>query len=500
MVVGDDMQMPPSQHFGSTLELDEEEQQVDAESILDLASKRLGNTISLRWHYRSRHESLINFSNKYFYEDRLEVFPSPRHLGGPLGVKRVEVQGSYRSGVNVPEAKAVIVQLKQCMSEYPEESIGVVAMNAKQQDYINEQLNMLKDTDKVVAEYFDRWEQDPLNTLFVKNLENVQGDERDTIIISSVYGRDQDGNMFKRFPLINTATGHRRLNVLFTRAKNRVILVTSLKASDVKLDENSHRGKKALRDYIEYAGTGRLEVGEIEAAAQADSDFEIHVMQRLAQAGYKPVPQVGVKGFKIDIGVGHPDYSDGYIAGVESDGATYHSSPQARDRDKIRQDILQSLGWKIYRIWSTDWFANPDKETEKMLDWLSSAWSPDRKVKQTEGVSDRESEKLELVAEPAGTQRSVTSNDQIITYYSVDSEVFEVWNDGVYNGWVERERENRIEQASYGLAMNEIKGANFIATAIDRSGVEQEKSFNSVEPAVIWVYTKFFEAKSNDSL
>ena len=135
-----------------------------------------------------------------------------------------------------------------------------------------------------------------------------------------------------------------------------------------------------------------------------------------------------------------------------------------------------------------------------MLDWLSSAWCPDRKVKQTEGVSDRESEKLELVDEPAGTQRSVTFNDQIITYYSVDSEVFEVWNDGVYNGWVERERENRIEQASYGLAMNEIKGANFIATAIDRSGVEQEKSFNSVEPAVIWVYTKFIEAKSNDSL
>lgn len=489
VVVGDDMQMPPSQFFGSGLDYDdEEEQQVDAESILDLAGKRLGNTISLRWHYRSRHDSLISFSNKYFYGDRLEVFPSPRHLGGTLGVKRVDVKGSYKQGVNVPEAQAVIVQLKQCMSEYPEESIGVVAMNAKQQDYINEQLNMLKDTDPVVARYFDRWEQDPLNSLFVKNLENVQGDERDTIIISTVYGPDADGNMFQRFPLINTATGHRRLNVLFTRAKNRVILVTSMRASDVKLDDNSHRGKKALRDYIEYAGTGRLESGEVSAAAQADSDFELHVMERLAQAGYKPVPQVGVKGFRIDIGVTHPDYPDGFIAGIECDGATYHSSPQARDRDKIRQDILQGLGWKIYRIWSTDWFSDPVKETEKMLSWLSQVWSPDRRSIPRKSDDQATPEEMGLDAEPSGTRRTVAALGKHIDYYSIDSEVFEVWNDGRYNGWVERERENRIEQATYGTAMNVITDSKFLAYVSLPDGDEVTNEFNSLERAVAWVY------------
>lgn len=511
VVVGDDMQMPPSQGFMAGLDYaEDDEPEVDSESILELASNRLGNTISLRWHYRSRHESLINFSNRYFYEDRLEIFPSPRDAGGTLGVTRVKVEGSYKQSVNVKEAEAVIVQLKRCMADYPDDSIGVVAMNAKQAEFINEQLDMYKDTDPVVSKYFDRWNEDPLNFLFVRNLENVQGDERDTIIISTVYGPDEKGNMYQRFPLINSATGHRRLNVLYTRAKNRVILVTSMNASDVKLEDRSTRGKKALRDYIEYAGTGRLDMGDVDLMAQADSDFELHVMERLKIAGYDPVPQVGVRGFRIDIGVRHPDYPDGFIAGIECDGATYHSSPQARDRDKIRQDTLQSLGWKIYRIWSTDWFADPLKETEKMLSWLGQASGigsrrnekvempvpefPDEKADTGSDMSEDVTANTQLASrgifidEPSGTRRQVDSIGGPIYYYTVDSETFDVWNEGSYNGWVERKRVNKIESATFGSAMNDIAESTFIAEASMPDGENPTQDFRSLEQAVGWVY------------
>jgi hypothetical protein len=511
VVVGDDMQMPPSQGFMAGLDYaEDDEPEVDSESILELASNRLGNTISLRWHYRSRHESLINFSNRYFYEDRLEVFPSPRDAGGTLGVTRVKVDGSYKQSVNVREAEAVIVQLKRCMADYPDDSIGVVAMNAKQAEFINEQLDMYKDTDPVVSRYFDRWNDDPLNFLFVRNLENVQGDERDTIIISTVYGPDDKGNMYQRFPLINTATGHRRLNVLFSRAKNRVILVTSMNASDVKLEDRSTRGKKALRDYIEYAGTGRLDAGDVDLMAQADSDFELHVMERLKVAGYEPVPQVGVRGFRIDIGVRHPNYPDGFIAGIECDGATYHSSPQARDRDKIRQDILQSLGWKIYRIWSTDWFSDPLKETDKMLNWLNQVGGVDKRRAQhhekpvdsylEENVVTTSESSSEMafqaesvsrgvfIDEPSGTRRQVDNIDGPIHYYTVDSETFDVWNEGRYNGWVERKRVNKIESATFGSAMSDIAESTFIAEASMPDGENPTKEFRSLEQAVGWVF------------
>ena len=368
VVVGDDQQMPPSEIFKSLR--DDDEHEIDSESILDLAKKRLGKTISLQWHYRSSHESLISFSNKNFYNDRLQVCPSPKGIKTGLGVSRIQVKGAYKKSLNIPEAKEVITQLKKCVVKYPKDSIGIVAMNKTQQDYINEQLNEMKYTDPIVSEYFERWEKNLLESPFVKNLENVQGDERDTIIISTVYGPEDSGRTKQNFPLINTDKGHRRLNVLFTRAKKRIFLVTSMRPSDIKLEQGiPSMGKKILRDYIEYAASGRLEVGE-NTGAQPENDFELSVVERLKIAGYEPVPQVGVGRYRIDIGVKHPDYHDGYIAGIEADGATYHSSPEARDRDKIRQDVLESQGWNIYRIWSTDWFDDPDKQTQKMLDWL----------------------------------------------------------------------------------------------------------------------------------
>ena len=369
VVVGDDKQMPPSSFFKFTIDEENEESEIEGESILDLATGRFREVISLRWHYRSQHESLIQFSNNQFYKDMLEVIPSAHHKCGDLGVERIKVDGAYKGGLNIDEALTMIHAVREFIIKYPHLSVGMVTMNTKQRDFIEEEFLRLADKDTAVREYVDKWSNEELNYPMIRSLERVQGDERDAIFISTVYGPDKDGKMYQRFPLINTDHGHRRLNVLFTRARRKVVLVTSMDPSHIKLDENSKHGKRALRDYIEYAATGRLETGKV-TGESADSDFEVAVSEVLETAGFKVTPQVGVRGFKIDLGVEHQDYPNGFLAGIECDGATYHSSRFARDRDAIRQDILESLGWKIYRVWSTDWFKDSKRETEKMLKWL----------------------------------------------------------------------------------------------------------------------------------
>ena len=366
VVVGDNQQLPPTSFFRTNLDSDEEEQEVETESILDLASTRLSDTRLLRWHYRSRHPDLIRFSNKKFYNDRLQTFPSPVNNASELGITHIFSNGYYKSSVNVEEAKQVVRQARQCMAEFPDLSIGIVAMNVHQKDLIREEFERLMEEDRIVGDYVQSWSED-LEEFIIKNLENIQGDERDIIIISTVYGRDEDaGTIYQRFTGVNSVYGHRRLNVLFSRAKRRLILVTSLRATDVRLTERQNLGVRIFREYLEYAATGRLESGDI-GGGEPDSDFEIMVAEALQNAGYRATAQVGVVGFRIDLGVSHDDYPHGYLAGIECDGATYHSSASARDRDRIRQDVLEGLGWKIYRIWSTDWFANPEVETEKLL-------------------------------------------------------------------------------------------------------------------------------------
>ncbi len=200
----------------------------------------------------------------------------------------------------------------------------------------------------------------------MKNLENVQGDERDVIFISTVYGPDAaTGVVMNRFGPINGIHGHRRLNVLFTRAKNRVEVFTSMRPGDIRVGDGSQPGVHALRAYLEYAENGKLEPGET-SGREPDSEFEELVLERLRGKGFEVTPQVGVAGYFIDLAVKHPKRS-GYLLGIECDGATYHSSRSARDRDRLRQEVLERLHWNIYRIWSTDWFHNPEEELRRLL-------------------------------------------------------------------------------------------------------------------------------------
>jgi hypothetical protein len=383
IVVGDPNQLPPTDFFAASDDDDDaavdddgrpiETMKVDTESILDLANTRFQHRRRLKWHYRSQHEGLIQFSNRQFYDRDLIVFPSPTTDDDLLGVKNVYVGGRYEASINEVEAKAVIEEAFRLMRSYPERSIGIATMNAKQTELIRNEFDRLILEAPEVRSYIDNY-AGTIDEFFIKNLENVQGDERDIILISTVYGPDKNGVVMQRFGPMNREVGWRRLNVLVTRAKLSTRIFTSLRPEDIKVTPSSSRGLIAFKSYLTYAANGAQH--EDASGGAPDSDFEIFVADAIRSAGYEVVPQVGVEGFRIDMGVRHPHYPIGFIAGVECDGASYHSGLTIRDRDRIRQTVLEQMGWNIYRVWSTDWFADPLREMAKLITSLE-AWRKD---------------------------------------------------------------------------------------------------------------------------
>lgn len=377
IVVGDPKQLPPTSFFSRSQNEDETQPQmaaVDAESILDVASSHFRPIRSLRWHYRSRHESLIAFSNDKFYRGNLVVFPSPYPRKRGLGVRSHYVRNAvYESQMNPQEAARVVDFVVDHILHQPDQSLGVVALNIRQRDLIAELLDDRLKTITSAQAFRDKWIDQGLG-LFVKNLENVQGDERDAIIISTTFGPPPGGTKPRQnFGPISQKGGWRRLNVLFTRAKSSVLLVTSLKDTDIVVGNGTPEGTKALRDYLTFAATGRLHLDQGHATGGApESPFEESVIAALRGHGFDCEPQVGVASFRIDIGVRHPRYPHLFLAGIECDGASYHSGITVRDRDRIRQEILESLGWKgkLWRIWSTEWFRNPRPELRKLVAFL----------------------------------------------------------------------------------------------------------------------------------
>ncbi|MEM9219219.1 MAG: DUF4011 domain-containing protein [Cyanobacteria bacterium P01_F01_bin.150] len=374
VVVGDPKQLPPTDFFRTRVDpaldndSDDEADAIDDESILDMALKVFYPARRLKWHYRSHHESLIAFSNQQFYDNSLTIFPSSKSQFA-VDYHYVE-DGAYHSSTNVPEMKTVAEATANFIRQHPDLSLGIVTLNQKQQQLLLDEMDRLFALHEDLEQY--RMErEDTLEPFFVKNLENVQGDERDVIFISTVYGPEKPGMpVMQRFGPINSRSGHRRLNVLFTRAKERVVIFSSMQPGDIRPSPTSNRGVHVLKDYLNYAQTQRLQTATA-TGREPDSDFEIFVADRLRECGYKVVPQVGVSGYFIDLAVVDPQRSGTYLLGIECDGATYHSSKAARDRDRLRQQVLERLGWKIYRIWSTDWFTNSTKEIEKLKKYIA---------------------------------------------------------------------------------------------------------------------------------
>jgi len=370
MVVGDTNQLPPTSFFRKMIEDDEvdDDDAVLEESILELANGVFRPARRLRWHYRSKHSGLISFSNQHIYDNNLIVFPSPSESRPDMGVSLVPVPGRYKSGVNGEEAAEMIRATLRFMREHPDRSLGVVTLNQKQRDLLLEEWEHALAKDAHAARYVEDWNErnDGLERFFIKNLENVQGDERDVIFIGTVYGPEQPGGtVMQRFGPISGLAGRRRLNVLFSRAKQQIVTFSSMTAADIKADEHANQGAFMMKRWLEYSVTGILQGGQT-TGLEPDSEFEVYVINQLRSMGFEPVPQVGVSGFRIDIGVRHPSWPHGFIMGVECDGATYHSSRSARDRDRLREDVLRGLGWDLHRIWSTDWFTNPAKEAARL--------------------------------------------------------------------------------------------------------------------------------------
>jgi very-short-patch-repair endonuclease len=380
VVVGDQKQLPPTDFFARSAEAtdgeDDEYEDIDDESILESCQKTFGQRRSLKWHYRSHCESLIRFSNEQFYQNELVTFPASKP--DSFAIDLISVGGVFQARCNPVEANRVAEEAVTFMRHHADRgesdipSLGIVAINIQQRNLIQEELNRLVADDILVEQYCEKVAAKG-EELFVKNLENVQGDERDFIFVSMTYGPEPDSSVLKqRFGPINRKQGHRRLNVLFSRARMRIGLFSSFGSADVVPGPNSSEGVHVLRKYLEYAEMrGRISITQ-RPNRNADSDFEVEVAERLRSRGYVVDYQVGVSGYRIDLGVRHPDHPEYYLAGIECDGAAYHSSKSARDRDRLREEVLRDKGWEIARVWSTDWFDNPTLQTARLVQKLES--------------------------------------------------------------------------------------------------------------------------------
>lgn len=369
IVVGDTKQMPPTDFFSRDIELEDDDNSTsDIESILSLFKAKGALERYLSWHYRSRHESLIAVSNVEFYDRKLIVFPSSGTNEKASGLKFNHQPDSVydrgRTRTNKLEAKLVAEAVIEHARSNLELSLGVVAFSVAQRDLIQIEVELLRRNHPELEEFFtSKHISEPF---FIKNLENVQGDERDVIFISIGYGRNESGRIAKEFGPVIREGGERRLNVLISRAKMAMEVFCNFRADELELESNSSHGLRALKHFLKYAEHGELDI-PIETGKDADSPFEVEVANALREKNINIELQVGTAGYFIDIAIKHPTKPGKYLLAVECDGASYHSSKSARDRDRLRQGVLESLGWRFHRIWSTDWFRNPNKELEKVL-------------------------------------------------------------------------------------------------------------------------------------
>ena len=364
IIVGDPKQLPPTNFFGRNEE-DEDiaDHEKDLESILDEAKASGIPVRDLRWHYRSRSESLIAFSNHHYYQNRLVTFPSPTVEDRAVRLHKVP-DGVYdrgKSRTNRIEAEAVAGEAVKRMKGWlalPDKSrptLGIITFNAQQQSLIMDLLDAAR-RDGPELEWF--FADERVEPTIVKNLENVQGDERDVILFSITFWKDAAGKLTMDFGALNRDGGERRLNVAVTRARQELIVFSGFTADQIDPNRTKALAVHHLKTFLDYA-----ERGAIALPAQAegslggfDSPFEQAVAEQLERRGWMIVPQVGISGFRIDLGIRHPDLAGAYLAGVECDGASYHSAATARDRDKVREQVLKGLGWNILRVWSTDWW------------------------------------------------------------------------------------------------------------------------------------------------
>ncbi len=424
IIVGDPKQLPPTNFFGRAEDDSDddemEDHEKDLESILDEAKASGIPTMQLNWHYRSSHESLIAFSNYHYYGNELITFPSAVTADRGVSLKYLP-NGTFdrgKSRTNREEARAIVSdavgRMKHWMKLPPEQrpTLGVITFNSQQQSLVQDLFDQARRDAPEIEWFFDDSQIEPT---VVKNLENVQGDERDVMLFSIAFGPDATGKIPLNFGALNRAGGERRLNVAVTRARKELVVYSSFRADQLNADGAKHIGVRHLKAFLDYAERGpmALHAQDRGSVGGFDSPFEEAVAKQLEARGWQVVSQIGVSAFRIDLGIVHPDKPGAYLAGIECDGATYHRSATAQDRDKIREQILRHLGWDILRIWSTDWWADSQSATERMHTALTELLNRKReedRVRDEQEAAKQEDE--EASSEEAVTIASETSADE----------------------------------------------------------------------------------------
>lgn len=389
LLIGDEKQLPPTNFF-TKMEGDEDgagdepdPSPSDLESVLGLGAVRFPtrNQCSLRWHFRSLHESLIEFSNKSFYDRRLRVFPSPVTDRRDLGLVYRYVEdgvyhrgGGVHGGTNPVEARLVALEVLRHVRERPDLTLGVGAFSISQQRAIEDQVELLRREakDRRVEEFFQAHEDEPF---FVKNLETIQGDERDVIFLSVGYGPDQHGKISMNMGPLNREGGWRRLNVLVTRSRRRCEVFSSMRADQIRLESTRARGVSALKGFLETAAAGYEQQERHDDRFRSFLEQDVH--HALVERGWQLHTQVGSEGFALDLAVIDPQQPGRYLLGIECDGALYFDAATARDRDRTRQEVLMHRGWELARVWSADWFRRRDAIAERLHEQLSRLSSRD---------------------------------------------------------------------------------------------------------------------------
>ncbi|WP_306392571.1 DUF3320 domain-containing protein [Telluria beijingensis] len=422
VMVGDPKQLPPTAFFDrAESSSDDEDVETDLESILDECMGANLPTMNLAWHYRSRNESLIAFSNHRYYGGGLVTFPSP--VTEDRAVSFHHVAGVYEKGgarINKTEAKAlvadIVARLKSPGFTESRRTIGVVTFNTEQMNLIEDLLDEERRKDPSLESHFSEVELEPL---FVKNLESVQGDERDIIYFSITYGPDLAGAVSMNFGPMNRDGGERRLNVAITRARQELRIFSSLKAEQFDLSRTQAVGVRDLKHFLEFAERGPRALAEATKGSLGgfESPFEEAVAAALASKGWQVQTQIGASSFRVDLGVVHPDAPGTYLCGVECDGATYHRSATARDRDMLREQVLRGLGWEIVRIWSTDWWVDRAGTLEKVHAALERLLDASRQRR------SQESEREAAAAQAREAIAKARAEDSMLTDHQVTADM-----------------------------------------------------------------------------
>nr|WP_240950887.1 DUF3320 domain-containing protein [Methanobacterium subterraneum] len=394
VIMGDTRQLPPTSFFDILIDVESDDYDLavlaDMESILHLCKRSFPSKM-LRWHYRSRHESLIAVSNQEFYDNHLLIYPSPSQDSEELGLKLVHLPETVydrgKTATNREEAKAVIKAVFDHYKQYGDEkSLGVGTFNVRQQQAILEELELQLKLNPSMEKYFKSNQEEHF---FVKNLETIQGDERDVIMVSVGYGFDSEGNLSHNFGPVNQDGGERRLNVLLTRAREKCLIFSNFRGRDLQLSSNAPFGLRALKEFLEYAEKKTLRQQD-RVQTTADDAFEEAIYEFLTEHRYEIHRRVGCAGFRVDLAVVDPGYPGRYLLGIACDGPMYQTSRVARDRDRLRQQILKGLGWQFYSLWSTDWYRNRAEVQKRLLAVIEELLNEERPDKVIPPVEEGE--------------------------------------------------------------------------------------------------------------